>query len=267
VRQDANWNITSLAADGYGVSSPVFSTVERYEYDPYGRVTYLSGSFGALERSGFGQRYLHQGGRLDEVTGLYSFRFREYNPVQGRWKQADPAGYVDGGSLYGYVSSRPLSLLDPLGLAPNPNSVPGSIVIMIGGESFTLAEVTKLGLLSLGVFSAITAMQQSGGNPWAGLGNALKREVDMLAAALIDKGKCPTPCELICEVLRVTKQALSVINRNISDQGGAIQGSPNPSLKGQILAMLQLLNKQKSRLEGLVEEATDRAVALACGCV
>ena len=137
VRADANWNITSLAADGYGVSSPVFNTVERYEYDPYGSVAYLSGSFGALERSGFGQRYLHQGGRLDEVTGLYSFRFREYDPVQGRWKQADPAGYVDGGSLYQYVSGSPVGDLDPNGLkgrkcppgqmsVPNPAHIPAS---------------------------------------------------------------------------------------------------------------------------------------------
>ena len=106
VRADANWNITSLAADGYGVSSPVFNTVERYDYDPYGSVTYLSGSFGALERSGFGQRYLHQGGRLDEVTGLYSFRFREYDPVQGRWKQASA---LPAGERNTYARSTPAS--------------------------------------------------------------------------------------------------------------------------------------------------------------
>jgi len=50
------------------------------------------------------------------VTGLYSFRFREYDPAQGRWKQADPAGYVDGGSLYQAYRSSPVSFLDPLGL-------------------------------------------------------------------------------------------------------------------------------------------------------
>jgi len=116
VRADANWNVTSLVR-AVASASPVFGTVERYEYDPYGSVTYLSGSFGALDRSGFGQSYLHQGGRLDEVTGLYSFRFREYDPGQGRWKQADPAGYVDGGSLYQALLSSPIRFTDPSGLS------------------------------------------------------------------------------------------------------------------------------------------------------
>jgi RHS repeat-associated protein len=114
VRADANWNVTSLVRAS-AAASPVWATVERYEYDPYGSVTYLSGSFGVLTASSYGQKYLHQGGRLDEVTGLYSFRFREYDPVQGRWKQADPAGYVDGGSLYLSRSGSP-NRLDPTGL-------------------------------------------------------------------------------------------------------------------------------------------------------
>jgi len=135
VRADANWNVTSLVR-AVASASPVFGTVERYEYDPYGSVTYLSGSFGALDRSGFGQSYLHQGGRLDEVTGLYSFRFREYDPGQGRWKQADPAGYVDGGSLYGAYVGRPTASVDPLGLAHLPNdNVP---VVNSPGDGFDL---------------------------------------------------------------------------------------------------------------------------------
>ena len=40
---------------------------------------------------------------------------RHYVPGHGRWLQRDPAGYVDGMSLYEYVSSRPTVLSDPTG--------------------------------------------------------------------------------------------------------------------------------------------------------
>lgn len=41
--------------------------------------------------------------------------FATYNPVQGRWLQRDPVGYVDGVNLYEYAKSSPTVLVDPLG--------------------------------------------------------------------------------------------------------------------------------------------------------
>ena len=51
-------------------------------------------------------------------TMAYKVRFRGYEPALGRWWQRDLAGYVDGMSLYLYVSSNPITLVDPLGAAP-----------------------------------------------------------------------------------------------------------------------------------------------------
>jgi len=51
------------------------------------------------------------------TTGLYAVRFRHYDPGLGRWLQRDPAGYVDGASLYEYVRSMPTQSVDPTGLA------------------------------------------------------------------------------------------------------------------------------------------------------
>jgi len=145
VRADANWNVTSLVRANAAVS-PVFTTVERYECDPYGSVTYLSGSFGVLTASAYGQRYLHQGGRLDEVTGLYFFnssgKGRNYDPQLGRWVQVDRLhSYIIGDSrfhsitihllgkggsdgnlmaqlsnLYAYCQGSPTANRDPSGL-------------------------------------------------------------------------------------------------------------------------------------------------------
>ena len=59
----------------------------------------------------------HQGLLLDKEFGLYYNRARYLNPRLGRFMQRDPAGYVDGMSLYEYVHSTPILALDPIGLA------------------------------------------------------------------------------------------------------------------------------------------------------
>ena len=42
-------------------------------------------------------------------------RARYYDPTTGRFIARDPAGYIDGMSLYEYVNSRPVILVDPHG--------------------------------------------------------------------------------------------------------------------------------------------------------
>ncbi len=48
--------------------------------------------------------------------GLYTVRHRTYLPLLGRWNERDPAGFVDGGNLYEYVMSGPITGSDPMGL-------------------------------------------------------------------------------------------------------------------------------------------------------
>jgi len=94
--------------------------VERYTYDPYGRVDFRNPDF-TLEAGGsqFAWVYLHQGGRLDPSTGFYNFRNREYSPTLGRWLQVDPTVFEGGDSnLYRSDSNNPQTLVDPFGLAP-----------------------------------------------------------------------------------------------------------------------------------------------------
>jgi hypothetical protein len=42
--------------------------------------------------------------------------FRDYDAAIGRFPEADPIGLRGGNNLYGYVSSNPLSKIDPFGL-------------------------------------------------------------------------------------------------------------------------------------------------------
>lgn len=54
--------------------------------------------------------------RLDEVTGLFSFLNRDYDPALGRWLTVDPLGFADGPNLYAYVHNNPMTYVDPYGL-------------------------------------------------------------------------------------------------------------------------------------------------------
>jgi RHS repeat-associated protein len=84
----------------------------RYDYDPYGRRTKVSGSLDA--DFGFTGHYYHQ------ASGLYLALYRAYDSDLGRWISRDPlenAEFLQGPNLYGYVRNSPTGQLDPIGLA------------------------------------------------------------------------------------------------------------------------------------------------------
>ena len=111
-QQDANWNVTALV-DGTG------AVVERYAYDPFGAVTIYGPAWGAVRASSsYDWVYLHQGGRLDGVTGAYYFRNRDYSPTLGRWTSLDSIRYTAGDvNLYRSRENQPTRFLDPSGFA------------------------------------------------------------------------------------------------------------------------------------------------------
>ncbi len=88
---DANMNVTALLDTSGGV-------VERYEYDAYGRVHFLSADFTskATQASAYASDSLGAGYLPDAETGLYHERFRTYPPGVGRWRQRDKPGKVPG---------------------------------------------------------------------------------------------------------------------------------------------------------------------------
>jgi RHS repeat-associated protein len=109
---DANMNVTCLVDTAGGA-------LERYLYDPYGRMTVLDAdwSLDADGKSDYANSILFCGYHRDDETGLYHVRYRMYHPLLGRWVQRDRLGYVDGMNFYEIATSRILRLLDPLGLA------------------------------------------------------------------------------------------------------------------------------------------------------
>ncbi len=87
VQQDANWNVTAVTDDNA-------TMLERFVYDPYGNVTVLNAAGTSAVTDAYDWMYLHQGGRLDPVTGLYNFDHRDYGPGLGRWYEQDPIGCI-----------------------------------------------------------------------------------------------------------------------------------------------------------------------------
>jgi RHS repeat-associated protein len=143
---DANHNVTALmdgSRDGSGAFGPrAGQVVERYVYDPYGRVTVLNGASDAdspangpavaqwspdaddlsaaagtgtaSDRIGdWDNEILYAGYRYDPATGLYHVRHRAYD-VELAWLQRDPA--EDGPNVYSYCMGCPIGSQDPYGL-------------------------------------------------------------------------------------------------------------------------------------------------------
>jgi len=56
----------------------------------------------------------------DRETGLHYNYFRDYDPSTGRYVEADPIGLNAGPNVYAYVEGKPLTQIDPFGLANGP---------------------------------------------------------------------------------------------------------------------------------------------------
>jgi len=109
---DANFNVTTLLDRGGDL-------LERYNYTPYGEVTFLNHNFSVAttQASVLGNTHFYTGRERDPETGLQLNRHRYYASHLGRWLTRDPIGYdANTASLYEYTSSMPPSAFDPSGL-------------------------------------------------------------------------------------------------------------------------------------------------------
>lgn len=92
------------------------SVVASYEYDAWGNITSLSGSFAGS------QPFRYAGYLYDPETGLYYLINRYYDPSIGRFISKDPlfSSPPDslGGNPYLYVRNNPVNRTDPDGLGP-----------------------------------------------------------------------------------------------------------------------------------------------------
>ena len=89
---------------------------ERYEYDPFGKVSFYNGVGTQLTKSAIGNEVLFTGRSYNAESGLYDYRARTMKPNIGRFVQVDPLLYVDGMNTLEYVNNNSIGSIDPMGL-------------------------------------------------------------------------------------------------------------------------------------------------------
>ena len=117
----------------------------RYDYDPFGRRTLVSGT--DLADFGFQGMYYHQ------ASGLYFTTQRFYDPVLGRFVTRDPIGEAGGINLYQFVNNNPTNYVDPTGryaTLPVVGVAAGTTLGVAGGAALALAPAAAYGYWQLG---------------------------------------------------------------------------------------------------------------------
>jgi len=109
--------LTDLLGSTRVLTNAVGSVVQRYDYDPYGKVSQANAAYS--------NPYQYSGRELD-LSGLYYYRARYYHAANGRFISEDPIQLAAGPNAYTYVGGNPNGATDPLGLCscglPNASS-------------------------------------------------------------------------------------------------------------------------------------------------
>jgi RHS repeat-associated protein len=122
---DGSDNATYAAASGASVGDAHYNwkcdfdndgDIDGTDFGAFGAQFGTTRDRGELSSGAVGNTRGYAGYVRDTALPLEHVRHRVYRSDLGRWTRRDPAGYVDGGSLYGYVASRPLVGMDPMGL-------------------------------------------------------------------------------------------------------------------------------------------------------
>ncbi len=151
----------------------------RYEYDPYGRRTKVSGDVDA--------DFVFTGHYYHATSGLYLTLYRAYDCETGRWLSRDPIAESAGLNLYGYVLNSPINFVDPYGL----NGAAAMAAFRWGLTRAGLAEALGLGPenpladIAAGLILAGSILYAG----WEYFHNNAE-------AAKPAAGKCPTPAEV-----------------------------------------------------------------------
>lgn len=149
------------------VTDSAGTVVTRYDYDPYGRRTRVSGSLDF--DFGFTGHYYHA------PSGLHLAPFRAYSAELGRWLSRDPVGEEGGVNLYQYCFNDPVNCIDPEGKTPLVTALIGAGIGAAIGAGWALANGGSwsdvgYGALRGGVAGGIAGLTLGlGGSALAGL--------------------------------------------------------------------------------------------------
>ncbi len=145
----------------------------RYDYDPYGRRSVVSGTFQAT----FG----YTGHYWNAASGLHFAMYRTYDPSNGRWLSRDPIKENRGLNLYGYVGNNPINAIDPKGLTAGGAGI-GGVIGIIGGGYIGGSIGGLFGIVGGGLFG--TAIEPIGGTLVGAIGGGVSgAEIGVISGA------------------------------------------------------------------------------------
>ena len=102
----------------------------------------------------------------DPETGTHYNYLRDYDPATGRYVTSDPIGLDGGPNTYAYVGGRPLTAIDPLGLAAQaalPFVVPAgsAVATWVAGVGAAVTPVGVIGGVALVALAGVYWATQS----------------------------------------------------------------------------------------------------------
>jgi len=127
-------------ADGLGsvvaITDGSQAVVQRYGYEGFGLPT--------PQNTTFSQPYAFTGREWDSEVGLYYYRARYYDPMEGRFISKDPIGFGGGDvNVYRYVQNNPVNFVDPWGLIKWSGTVKQGSFVIYFGASFMVYDFTS----------------------------------------------------------------------------------------------------------------------------
>ena len=114
-RFDIQWFHKNYLDHVYAVSDDSGDILEHYRYTAFGEVTIYDESGNIRAESQIDNDILWNTRRLDEVSGLYLYKYRHYSAELGRWLGRDPIEEDGGVNLYAFVGNHPIIYWDKLG--------------------------------------------------------------------------------------------------------------------------------------------------------
>ncbi len=125
-----------------GITGVSGGYVDRYAYTPFGDVTTL------VAATSNPYTYSGQAGVLDDGTGLFDMRAREFDATTGQFTSPDPANLAGGTpNLRQFAANNDISFSDPSGLCflsltPPPDT---GLVPVVGSKSTKMENFTPRG--------------------------------------------------------------------------------------------------------------------------
>ena len=182
------------------------------EYHPYGTTAYEA----ARSQTETAKRYRYTGKERDEETG-FNYHGARYEAVWlGRWVSCDPAGTVDGPSLYQALRGNPVRLMDPSGLQSVGQVIEDKALQAIKEDRYVSGYLWSFADVAWSVFGAEGVSKVAAGN--ASTGDYVSAGIEV--ASVIPIGKLAKGAKALFGVKGAAKELAPVVAKQVTETAG-----------------------------------------------